>query len=117
MLIQGLTGLMAATGPADGPPVPAGAGFQTRCDEHGLWHPVCPAVAGEVGKGQQIKINLMAGMMAHQMQKVAASTSIGILKDQNRDWPSRHGCPFGTYPTSDGWVTIAMSPLQGWLKH
>ena len=45
MLLQGLTGLMAATGPAAGPPVPVGAGFlrSNRRDEYGLWHP-CGAV-------------------------------------------------------------------------
>ncbi len=115
MLIQGLTGLMAATGPADGPPVPAGAGFSDQVGAMNMVYGILSALLWRErsGKGQQIKINLMAGMMAHQMQEYVAALNFNRDFERPKSGIGHPGmdAPFGTYPTSDGWVTIAMSPF------
>lgn len=115
MLIQGLSGLMAATGSADGPPVPVGAGFADQIGALNMVYSILSALyyRERHGEGQEIKVNLLAGLMAHQMQEYVAVLNFG------RDFERPHSgighpgmdAPFGVYPTSDGWVTIAMSPF------
>ncbi len=110
----GLTGIAAATGRGDGP---AGAGrlrlFRPgRGDEHGLRHPLRALLAGAVRQGQEIKVDLLTGMLAHQGQEMLMVMNFGVDFKRPNSGIGHPGmdAPFGVYPTSDGWVTIAMSP-------
>lgn len=116
MLIQGLTGLAAATGRGDGPPVPVGAGFSDQVGAMNIVYGVLAALywRERSGKGQHIKVNLLAGMLAHQGQEMLMAMNF------NADFQRPHSgighpgmdAPFGVYPTLDGWVTVAMSPFS-----
>lgn len=114
MLVQGLTGIMAATGQADNPPTPVGAGFSDQVGAMNMVYGILSALLWRErsGKGQEIKVNLLAGMLAHQNQEMV--TALNFQEDFQRPnsgigHPGMDA-PFGTYPTTDGWVTIAMSP-------
>jgi crotonobetainyl-CoA:carnitine CoA-transferase CaiB-like acyl-CoA transferase len=116
MLIQGLTGLAAATGRGDGPPVPVGAGFS---DQVGAMNIVYGALAAlywreRSGVGQEVKINLLAGMLAHQGQEMLMAMNFGEDFQRPNSGIGHPGmaAPFGVYPTRDGWVTVAMSPFE-----
>ena len=116
MLIQGLTGLMAATGRGDGPPVPVGSGFSDQIGAMNMVYGILSALywRERSGKGQEIKVDLMSGVLAHQGQEMLMAMNFGEDFKRPNSGIGHAGmeAPFGVYPTSDGWVTIAMSPYK-----
>jgi crotonobetainyl-CoA:carnitine CoA-transferase CaiB-like acyl-CoA transferase len=115
MLIQGLTGIAAATGRGDGPPVPVGAGFSDQVGAMNMVYGILTALywRERSGQGQEIKVDLMSGMLAHQGQEMLMAMNFGEDFKRPNSGIGHPGmdAPFGVYPTSDGWVTIAMSPF------
>jgi crotonobetainyl-CoA:carnitine CoA-transferase CaiB-like acyl-CoA transferase len=116
MLIQGLTGIAAATGRGDGPPVPVGAGFSDQVGAMNMVYGILAALhwRERSGKGQEVKVDLMSGMLAHQGQEMLMAMNFGEDFQRPNSGIGHPGmdAPFGVYPTSDGWVTIAMSPYK-----
>ncbi|MEM8849173.1 MAG: CaiB/BaiF CoA-transferase family protein [Pseudomonadota bacterium] len=116
MLIQGLTGIMAATGQADQPPTPVGAGFSDQIGAMNMVYGILSALLyrERTGQGQEVKINLLAGMLAHQNQEMVMALNFNEDFQRPNSGIGHPGmdAPFGTYPTQDGWVTIAMSPYK-----
>jgi crotonobetainyl-CoA:carnitine CoA-transferase CaiB-like acyl-CoA transferase len=114
MLIQGLTGIMAATGQADNPPTPVGAGFSDQVGAMNMVYGILTALywRERSGEGQEVKVNLLAGMLAHQNQEMVMAMNFGEDMKRPNSGIGHPGmdAPFGTYPTEDGWITIAMSP-------
>jgi crotonobetainyl-CoA:carnitine CoA-transferase CaiB-like acyl-CoA transferase len=115
MLIQGLTGIAAATGRGDGPPVPVGAGFSDQVGAMNMVYGILSALywRERSGEGQEIKVDLMSGMLAHQGQEMLMAMNFNEDFQRPNSGIGHPGmdAPFGVYPTSDGWVTIAMSPF------
>lgn len=116
MLIQGLTGIMAATGQADNPPTPVGAGFSDQVGAMNMVYGILSALywRERSGEGQEVSVNLMAGMLAHQNQEMVMAMNFGEDMQRPNSGIGHPGmdAPFGTYPTQDGWITIAMSPFD-----
>lgn len=116
MLIQGLTGIMAATGRGDGPPVPVGSGFSDQIGAMNMVYGILAALywRERSGKGQEIKVDLLTGMLAHQGQEMLMAMNFHRDFERPKSGIGHPGmeAPFGVYPTSDGWVTIAMSPYR-----
>jgi crotonobetainyl-CoA:carnitine CoA-transferase CaiB-like acyl-CoA transferase len=116
MLIQGLTGLAAATGRGDGPPVPVGAGFSDQVGAMNMVYGILSALywRERSGNGQEVRVNLLAGMLAHQGQEMLMAMNFNEDFQRPKSGIGHPGmdAPFGVYPTSDGWVTIAMSPFR-----
>lgn len=116
MLVQGLTGIMAATGQADQPPTPVGAGFSDQVGAMNMVYGILTALLWRErsGRGQEVKINLLAGMLAHQNQEMVMAMNFNEDFQRPNSGIGHPGmdAPFGTYPTKDGWVTIAMSPFK-----
>jgi crotonobetainyl-CoA:carnitine CoA-transferase CaiB-like acyl-CoA transferase len=113
MLIQGLTGIAAATGRGDGPPVPVGSGFSDQVGAMNMVYGILSALywRERSGEGQEIKVDLLSGMLAHQGQEMLMAMNFGRDFERPKSGIGHPGmdAPFGVYPTSDGWVTIAMS--------
>jgi crotonobetainyl-CoA:carnitine CoA-transferase CaiB-like acyl-CoA transferase len=116
MLIQGLTGIAAATGRGDGPPVPVGSGFSDQIGAMNMVYGILAALhwRERSGKGQEVKVDLLSGMLAHQGQEMLMAMNFGEDFKRPNSGIGHPGmdAPFGVYPTSDGWVTIAMSPYR-----
>jgi crotonobetainyl-CoA:carnitine CoA-transferase CaiB-like acyl-CoA transferase len=116
MLLQGLTGIAAATGRADGPPTPVGAGFADQIGAMNMVYGILSALywRERSGHGQEVKIDLMSGLLQHQNQELVWVMNMQENLDRPNSSIGHPGveAPFGVYPTSDGWVTIAMSPFQ-----
>lgn len=114
MLLQGLTGIMAATGRGDGAPVPVGSGFSDQIGAMSMVYGILSALLWRErsGKGQEIKVNLLASMLAHQGQEMLMAMNFNQDFQRPNSGIGHPGmdAPFGVYPTSDGWVTVAMSP-------
>jgi crotonobetainyl-CoA:carnitine CoA-transferase CaiB-like acyl-CoA transferase len=124
MLIQGLTGIAAATGRGDGPPVPVGSGFSDQVGAMNMVYGILSALywRERSGEGQEIKVDLMSAMLAHQGQEMLTAMNFNHDFQRPNSGIGHPGmeAPFGVYPTADGWVTIAMSPfkrLVGVLKN
>jgi crotonobetainyl-CoA:carnitine CoA-transferase CaiB-like acyl-CoA transferase len=116
MLIQGLTGLAAATGRGDGPPVPVGAGFADQIGAMNMVYGILAALywRERSGEGQEIKVDLMSGLLQHQNQELVWVMNFEEDFERPNAAIGHPGmdAPFGIYPTKDGWVTIAMSPYS-----
>ena len=116
MLVQGLTGIMSATGQADAPPTPVGAGFSDQIGAMNMVFGILTALLWRErsGLGQEVKVNLLAGMLAHQNQEMVAAMNFNEDFQRPKSGIGHPGmdAPFGTYPTVDGWITIAMSPFK-----
>jgi len=116
MLIQGLTGLAAATGRGDGPPTPVGAGFADQIGAMNMVYGILSALywRERSGEGQEVKVDLMSGLLQHQNQEMVWVMNFGENFERPKSSIGHPGmdAPFGVYPTADGWVTIAMSPYR-----
>ena len=116
MLIQGLTGIAAATGRGDGPPVPVGSGFSDQIGAMNMVYGILTALywRERSGRGQEVKVDLLSGMLAHQGQEMLTAMNFNEDFKRPNSGIGHPGmdAPFGVYPTSDGWVTIAMSPYK-----
>ena len=116
MLIQGLTGIAAATGRGDGPPVPVGSGFSDQVGAMNMVYGILTALywRERSGLGQEIKVDLLSAMLAHQGQEMLTAMNFGRDFTRPNSGIGHPGmeAPFGVYPTSDGWVTVAMSPYK-----
>ncbi|WP_306119081.1 MULTISPECIES: CaiB/BaiF CoA-transferase family protein [unclassified Roseitalea] len=115
MLIQGLSGVSAATGRADQPPVPLGAGIADQIGAMNMVYAILSALyyREKTGKGQKIEVNLLAGMLAHLGQEFVSVLNLGIDFERPKSGIGHPGmdAPFGIYETRDGrFVSIAMSP-------
>lgn len=115
MLIQGLTGVAAATGRGDGPPVPVGSGFSDQVGAMNMVYGILSALywRERSGVGQEVKVDLLSGMLAHQGQEMlmAMNFETDFVRPNSGIGHPGMDAPFGVYPTVDGWVTIAMSPF------
>jgi crotonobetainyl-CoA:carnitine CoA-transferase CaiB-like acyl-CoA transferase len=116
MLIQGLTGIAAATGRGDGPPVPVGSGFSDQVGAMNMVYGILTALywRERSGLGQEIKVDLLSAMLAHQGQEMLMAMNFSADFQRPNSGIGHPGmeAPFGVYPTKDGWVTIAMSPYK-----
>ena len=116
MLIQGLTGIMAATGQASNPPTPVGSGFSDQVGAMNIVYGVLTSLIWRErsGEGQEVKVNLLAGMLAHQNQEMVMAMNFGedFVRPNSGIGHPGMDAPFGVYPTQDGWLTIAMSPYR-----
>ena len=116
MLLQGLTGIAAATGRGDGPPVPVGSGFSDQIGAMNMVYGILTALywREHSGEGQEIKVDLLSAMLAHQGQEMLMAMNFHEDLQRPRSGIGHPGmnAPFGVYPTSDSWVTIAMSPFK-----
>jgi len=116
MLIQGLSGLAANTGRRDGPPVPVGAGFADQIGALNIVYGILAALywRERSGEGQEIKVDLLSALLQHQNQELVWVMNFGENFERPNSSIGHAGmdAPFGLYPVSDGWVSIAMSPYK-----
>ncbi|WP_336802285.1 CaiB/BaiF CoA transferase family protein [Kaistia sp. MMO-174] len=116
MLIQGLTGIAAATGRGDGPPVPVGSGFSDQVGAMNMVYGILSALywRERSGEGQEIKVDLLSAMLAHQGQEMLMAMNFqqDFVRPKSGIGHPGMDAPFGVYPTLDGWVTVAMSPFK-----
>lgn len=116
LLVQALTGLPFLNGRRDDPPVPVGIGIADLVSGLHIVYGVLAALIqrASTGRGQRVEVNLLNSLLSLQMQEFTAHLN-GIPT------PPRHaaassaphvGPPFGIYPTADGYLAIAMNPMD-----
>ncbi len=114
LLVQSLTGVTLTSGKADDRPIAVGTALS---DQLGALHIVYSVLAAlyyreRTGTGQLIEANLMQSVLAFQMQDLFAIQNLGREFQRPRSGIAHPGnaAPFGIYPTSDGYLAIAMNP-------
>ena len=120
ILAQGLSGVALTSGRADAGPVMVGTGL---CDQLGALHVVYGVLAAlyhreKWGRGQEVQVNLLASAVALQMQDFMTVLNMGRSFERPSSGIAHpgNGAPFGTYATSDGFISIAMNPWSTVVK-
>ena len=118
LLAQALSGLAAATGDADGPPVPVGP---TVVDHHGaalLALGILAAVIGrdqDGGRARRVDVDLLSAGLDMQFE------SLGCFLNGHRTGSPRgpgniaawfSAVPYGIYATADGHLALSMSSMD-----
>ena len=114
LLIQALSGVLWLAGREQDPPTACGIGV---ADQYTGLHIVIGVLAAllhrdNTGKGQRVELNLFSCMVAAQQQELTYYLNHGAIPERPAE---NHGsiwatAPFGIYPTSDGYLAIAMTP-------
>lgn len=112
LLVQALAGTLGITGRADDPPTPCGIGIS---DEYTGLHLAVAILAAVVhrhrtGEGQRVSVNLFSCTVAAQQQELTVWLNHGEDMPRAAENIGHIGgtAPFGTYPTADGHLALAM---------
>jgi crotonobetainyl-CoA:carnitine CoA-transferase CaiB-like acyl-CoA transferase len=115
LLIQAMSGLMAATGRASEPPTPAGAAI---VDQHGAALLAMGILAALVhrertGEGQKIEVTMIQAALDLQLEPVTYYLNGAQLARPRHTIASTfHSAPYGVYRTADGYLVLSMTPVQ-----
>jgi crotonobetainyl-CoA:carnitine CoA-transferase CaiB-like acyl-CoA transferase len=114
LLVQSVSGAIMTSGKNSDGPVAIGTAL---CDQVNGLNSVYAILAAlyyreRTGKGQEIKTNLLSSAIAFQMQDYFTIQNLGqnFERPESKIGHPGNPAPFGMYQTSDGYLTIAMSP-------
>lgn len=120
LLVQSVSGAIMTSGKNSDGPVAIGTAL---CDQVNGLNSVYAILAAlyyreRTGKGQEIKTNLLSSAIAFQMQDYFTIQNLGqtFERPESKIGHPGNGAPFGMYETSDGYLTIAMSPWPKLVK-
>lgn len=120
LLVQSVSGAIMTSGKSTDGPVALGTGL---CDQVNALNSVYAILAAlfyreRSGIGQEIKSNLLSSSISFQMQDFFTIQNLGKTFTRPNSGIGHPGnaAPFGTYATSDGYITIAMSPWDKMIK-
>jgi len=116
LLLQAMSGLASYTGRKDDPPTPVGTAV---VDEHSatlialntmfaLFH------RERTGEGQKVEANLLNAALDFQCQELTAAMNMDREFKRSEEGVGQAwlGGPYGIYETADGYVAIAMTPME-----
>jgi formyl-CoA transferase len=120
LTVQAMTGVMAATGFPDQPPVKAGPAFADFLGGVHLFAAILAALLQRerTGQGQHVEVAMQDALLP------ALASNLSALIDSEGTLPertgNRHGglalCPYNTYPARDGWVAIFCATDRQWVS-
>lgn len=116
LVIQGYSGSMLSVGAASDDPIP---GALWAADVMTGYQAVIGILAAlrareRIHVGQRIDVDMFSVALDAQLQELVTYLNSGRMPTRSAE-SSAHAlipAPYGVYRTSDGWVTIAMSPLS-----
>ncbi|WP_406632547.1 CaiB/BaiF CoA transferase family protein [Amycolatopsis sp. WGS_07] len=116
LLIQAMSGLAAATGRRGDPPTPAGTAIVDHATALTLANGILAALVARErhGIGQRVEVDLYSTAIAMQCQEISAFLNQDSSYERSEEgigqaWLS---APFGVYAAQDGWIAVAMAPLD-----
>ena len=116
LLAQSIAGVLMLNGTASDPPVPVGIGLADLTAGLHITIAVLSALfeRARSGKGQRVDINLLNSMMHLATQEL--TLYLNTLREPQRSAAGiGHpyvGAPMGVYKTKDGYLSVAMMPLE-----
>ena len=113
LLVQALSGVLYLTGRQEDPPMACGVGIGDEFTSLHLAIGILAALAhkDQTGEGQRVEVDLFSCTVAAQQQELTAYLN-GTQLSRPRGNIGHVGAtgPFGIYPTSDGYIALAMMP-------
>jgi crotonobetainyl-CoA:carnitine CoA-transferase CaiB-like acyl-CoA transferase len=115
LLLQAMTGLAAATGHGDQPPIASGAAI---VDQHAASLLALGIVGAlhhraRTGEGQRVEVTMVEAALDLQTEPVVYSVNGGTVeKPREPVGSSFHEGPYGIYPAADGHVALSLSPIK-----
>lgn len=116
LLAQARSGVMWLNGSAADGPVPFGLAVADMFAGANVAHGVLAALVGRgvTGEGAHIETSLIEAMVDFQFEILATHLNDGGRQPERAQFRSAHvglSAPYGVYPTSDGFLAVAMTPL------
>ncbi len=116
LLVQALAGVGYLNGNADEPPQGVGVGIADFTAGFHIVYGVLAALYARerTGRGQRVDVNLLNSILNLHTQEVSLYLNGAGLPQRSRsDIPGAYlGAPYGFYQTKDGYIAIAMNPLN-----
>lgn len=116
-VIQGMSGVMAATGERGGPPILAGIPIVDYCGALLAVQGIMFALHArqETGRGQKVDVSLMFSIMPALSMKMANFWATGQEPERTG---SQHATmvPYQTFKTADGWAMAGIAGDGDWPK-
>lgn len=116
LLLQSMSGIARYTGRRDDPPTPTGTAI---IDEHSATLIALNTMIAlfhreRTGEGQRVEANLLNAALDLQCQEITAELNMDREFERSEEgiaqaWLS---APYGIYETQDGYVAIAMTPMD-----
>jgi crotonobetainyl-CoA:carnitine CoA-transferase CaiB-like acyl-CoA transferase len=117
LLVQSLSGLTWLTGDQDQGPVPMGLAVADILAGAHLSQGIlaCLVRRGISGKGGLVEVSLLESVIDLQFEVITTYLNDGHRAPQRSSHRSAHAylaAPYGIYPTEDGYIAIAMNPVD-----
>ncbi len=116
LLAQARSGVMWLNGDHDQGPVPFGLAIADMLAGAAVAQGILAALVqkGRTGKGAHVETSLLEALIDFQFEVLTTHLNDGRRKPRRSQFRSAHAylsAPYGVYPTADGWLAIAMTPL------
>jgi len=116
LLAQARSGLMWLTGDADQGPVPMGLAVADMLAGAALAQGVLASLVkrGRTGRGSHVETSLLEVLVDFQFEVLTTHLNDGRRPPTRSGFRSAHAylsAPYGVYPTADGYIAIAMTPV------
>jgi crotonobetainyl-CoA:carnitine CoA-transferase CaiB-like acyl-CoA transferase len=116
LLIQAMTGMPYQNGRGTDPPTPVGVGIADLVAGHQIVYGILAALYARerTGRGQRIDVCLLNALLSLQTQEITTYLNGGGLPVRSASGISSPyvGAPYGLYRTADGYIAIAMNPVN-----
>ncbi len=116
LLVQAMSGVMFNTGRAGDPPTACGTPIADFAASQALAIGILTALIARdrKGMGQRVETNLYSATLNLMAQENFAVLNQGIHLQRSEAGVAScwNDAPYGAHPSSDGWVAIAMCPLE-----
>jgi crotonobetainyl-CoA:carnitine CoA-transferase CaiB-like acyl-CoA transferase len=116
LLVQAVAGVGYLNGNADEPPQGVAVGIADFTAGFHIVYGVLAALYArdQTGRGQRVDVNLLNSILNLHIQELSLYLNGAGLPQRSRsDIPSPYlGAPYGFYETADGYIAIAMNPID-----
>lgn len=119
LLAQSLSGItfLSGNGGENAPPVPMGLSAGDMFAGHFLTQGIlaCLVRRGKTGQGGLVETSLLEALIDFQFEVLTTHLNDGGKLPDRSKLGNAHaylGAPYGIYQTRDGWLAIAMNPLE-----
>lgn len=116
LLAQARSGVMWLNGDHDQGPVPFGLAIADMLAGAAVAQGILAALVrkGRTGEGAHVETSLLEALVDFQFEVLTTHLNDGRRKPKRSGFRSAHAylsAPYGVYPTADGWLALAMTPL------
>lgn len=120
LLVQAVAGVGYLNGDADGPPQGVGVGIADFTAGFHIVYGVLAALYARdrTGRGQRVDVSLLNSILNLHIQELSLYLNGAGLPERSRsNIPGAYlGAPYGFYETADGYIAIAMNPINKLAK-